>query len=207
MPQRDAPRVSIPSKIPTSGSSGTPYIIASVLLVVVIAVVLWFKFRKAEATVQQPTVVKSAPTQQVAAPDFDLPPPPSVDAASDADPDAASRRVQPTGGGNVCSGPCQGTDTPALSSALRGAAGSARGCYERALRTNSMLQGRLKIAVRVGPSGNVCSASVVEDSLRSAEVSSCVLGLFRGRPFPPPAGGSCVDVTIPVSFTPQEGKK
>jgi hypothetical protein len=206
MPQPDAPRVSIPSKLPSSGSSGTPYIIASVILVVVIVVVLWFKFRKSEEQ-GPPPVVSSAPVNTIQAPAFDLPPPPELDASSDADPDSGARRSANAGGGGLCASPCQGTDTPALSSALRGAASSSRGCYERALRTNSMLQGKLKIGVRVASNGTVCSASVVEDGLHSAEVSSCVVGLFRGRPFPAPAGGSCVDVTIPVSFTPQEGKK
>ncbi|MBI5537972.1 MAG: AgmX/PglI C-terminal domain-containing protein [Deltaproteobacteria bacterium] len=206
MPQPDAPRVSIPSKLPSSGSSGTPYIIASVLLVVVIVVVLWFKFRKNEVQAPPP-VVSSAPVNTVQAPAFDLPPPPEIEAGPDADTDAGGRRPTNAGGGGLCASPCQGTDTPALSSAMRGAAGSSRGCYERALRTNSMLQGRLKVGVRVAANGTVCSASIVEDGMHSAEVSSCVLGLFRGRPFPAPAGGSCVDVTIPLSFTPQEGKK
>jgi len=207
MPQPPTPRPSIPSKVPTSGSSGTPYIIASVLLVVVIAIVLWFKFRKNDLQPQPLAVVTSAPVNTVQAPAFDLPPPPELDAGGDADNDSGARRPTGNAAGGLCASPCQGTDTPALSSALRGAAGSSRGCYERALRTNSMLQGRLKIGVRVASNGTVCSASVVEDGLHSSEVSSCVLGLFRGRPFPAPAGGSCVDVTIPVSFTPQEGKK
>lgn len=204
----EAPRPSIPSRLPTSGSSGTPYIIASAVLVVLIAAVVWFKFIRTEPAAAPPVVLPSAPVKTVAAPAFDLPPPPpaEVDAGPDADTDGGKRLAGgPTGG--LCNSQCAGTDNPALSSALRAAAGSARGCYERALRTNSMLQGRLKIAVRVAHNGTVCSASLVEDTLHSAEVSSCVLGLFRGKPFPAPSGGSCVDVTIPVSFTPQEGKK
>jgi hypothetical protein len=204
----EAPRPSIPSRIPTSGSSGTPYIIASAVLVVIIAVVLYFKFIKTQAP-PPPVVVPSATVTNTApAVAFDLPPPPPVeDAGSDAD--DAGKRVAAGGGpaGGLCNSQCAGTDNAALSSALRGAAGSARGCYERALRTNAMLQGRLKIAVRVAANGTVCSASLAEDTLHSAEVSGCVLGLFRGKPFPAPTGGSCVDVTIPVSFTPQEGKK
>ena len=203
----EAPRPSIPSKIPTSGSSGTPYIIASAILVAIIAVVLWFKFRKTEEPALPP-VIQSAPANTPPPAPFDLPPPPpEEDAAAEAGADATAKR--PTGplGGGACNSPCQGSDTPALSSALRGTAGAARGCYERALRTNSMLQGRLRVAVRVGSNGSVCSASITEDALHSPEVSSCVLGLFRGKPFPPPSGGSCLDVNIPVSFTPQEGKK
>jgi outer membrane biosynthesis protein TonB len=202
----DDPRPSIPSRIPVH-SSGTPYVIASGVLVVIIAGVLWFKFRKTEAPPPPPPVIMSAPTSTITMPAFDLPPPPPEEVeAGPAEADSGPKRVAGPANAN-CASPCQGTDSAALSSALRGAAGSARGCYERALRTNSMLQGRIKVGVRVGANGSICSASLLEDSLHSAEVTSCVLGLFRGKPFPAPSGGSCVDVTIPVSFTPQEGKK
>jgi len=176
------------------------------VLALIIVFVLYFKLRPQQAP-PAPVVVPSAPATTAPAPAFDLPPPPPVeDAGSDAD-DGGKRVAAGGVSGGLCNSQCAGTDNPALSSALRAAAGSARGCYERALRTNSMLQGRLRIGVRVASNGTVCSASLVEDTLHSAEVSGCVLGLFRGKPFPAPSGGSCVDVTIPVSFTPQEGKK
>lgn len=204
MPNSQPPRVSIPSKLPTHGSGGLPYILASLVLVGIIGAVLWFKFR---GNAPPPPVLPTATvTQTTPPPAFDLPPPPPVEATDGGD-EAGTKKPVAAAGGGTCGSPCQGTETPALVSALRGAAGAARGCYERALRTNSMLQGRLRVAVRVGGNGTVCSASIAEDGLHSAEVSSCVLGLFRGRPFPAPGGGSCVDATVPLSFTPQEGKK
>lgn len=201
------PRTSIPSRIPTSGSGGTPYIIASLVLVAIIAAVLWFKFRGSSGSAPTPAATPSVSVTQAPPPvAFDLPPPPPLETLDAGDDGGKKVAASGTLGGGTCGSPCQGTETPALVSALRGTAGSARGCYERALRTSSMLQGRLKVAVRVGGNGSVCSASIVEDGLHSGEVSSCVLGLFRGRPFPAPGGGSCVDVTVPLSFTPQEKK-
>lgn len=207
MPNSQPPRGTVPPVIPTHGSGGTPYIIASVVLVALIAGVLWFKFRGNTPPPPPPVVPSASVTQTAPPPAFDLPPPPPLE-TTDAGDEAGVKK--PTGGGvggGFCGSPCQGTSTAALEAALRGAAGSARGCYERALRTNSMLQGRLTVSVRVGGNGSVCSASIAQDGLHSAEVSSCVLGLFRGRPFPAPGGGSCVDATVPLSFTPQEGKK
>jgi TonB family protein len=78
----------------------------------------------------------------------------------------------------------------------------AQGCYERALRQNSTLQGRLMIRVRVGPRGEVCAASVASDSLGDQGVSSCVLQKFQATTFPAPVNG-CVDIQVPLRFEPK----
>ena len=57
----------------------------------------------------------------------------------------------------------------------------------------------MTVRVQVGPSGSVCSASLTNDSVHSGEISSCVLGRFRGQSFPAP--GECATVDIPISFT------
>jgi hypothetical protein len=58
----------------------------------------------------------------------------------------------------------------------------------------------MTVSVQVGSNGSVCSASIVSDSVNSNEISSCVLGRFRGRSFPSPQSG-CVVVNIPINFT------
>jgi hypothetical protein len=98
-----------------------------------------------------------------------------------------------------CGGTCTGTATGDLSSALRGRAQSAQGCYNRALRT-SEVSGSMTVSVQVGPTGQVCSASLANDSVHSNEITTCVLGRFRGQTFPAPQGG-CLTVNIPISFT------
>jgi TonB family protein len=85
-------------------------------------------------------------------------------------------------------------------------AGSARPCYERALRVNSALQGKLTVSVKVDPQGNVCATSIAQDAVHSPEVSNCVMGMFRSARFPAPSGGGCVELQIPLSFVPREGK-
>jgi TonB family protein len=126
----------------------------------------------------------------------------------DEEPDAGKpvpKATGGTGGPTVAAGPgpcgpsCTGPGSPALSSALRGRAQSAQGCYNRALRT-SEVSGSMTVRVQVGPSGQVCSASLSADSVHSDAVASCVLGRFRGQTFPPPSGG-CATVDIPISFT------
>jgi TonB family protein len=92
-----------------------------------------------------------------------------------------------------------------LQAAISGRAGAARPCYERALRVNSALQGKLMVNVRIDPQGNVCGSSIAQDQIHSAEVTNCVLGMFRSAKFPPPTGG-CAEVNVPLSFVPKEGK-
>ena len=58
----------------------------------------------------------------------------------------------------------------------------------------------MTVSVQVGPSGQVCSAAITNDSVHSNEISQCVLGRFRSGSFPPPTGG-CVTANIPISFT------
>jgi hypothetical protein len=186
--------------------SGAPYIAAIVVLVLLIIGLIWFKFSRNTEPARLPPVIQSVnaiatPLPQV----IDIPPPPELDSGPERSPEAGVKR--PSVSPNSCAGPCSGDAPPALRSALQAAGASARGCYERALRTDAQLQGRVVVAVRIGSTGNVCSASVGQDTLRAANVSSCVVGLFRGRRFPAPVGGGCVDVQVPLSFKPKDDKK
>jgi hypothetical protein len=58
------------------------------------------------------------------------------------------------------------------------------------------------VSVRVGPSGNVCSASVAANDMGSGNVAACAANIFRNASYPAPRGG-CVDATVPMSFVPQ----
>ena len=116
-------------------------------------------------------VVQSvAPPQPSKAPVFEVappPPPPSVEPPKE-EPKQTAAATRPAAAGlgrSGCAGTCTGTAPLALRSALRGKAGQARGCYERALRQNSMLSGRLVVSVRVGSKGQVCSAGIASNTL------------------------------------------
>ena len=61
------------------------------------------------------------------------------------------------------------------------------------------------VAVKIGAQGNACGASLASDTLGDAAVASCVLQKFRSGTFPAPIGG-CVDVQVPINFTPKTGK-
>jgi len=83
---------------------------------------------------------------------------------------------------------------------IRGQLGGIRSCYERELRQNPALSGRLDVNFTLGTSGRITSAST--SGLSAApRVGSCVTGRLRGLVFPVPAGGS-VDFSFPFTFTP-----
>jgi hypothetical protein len=167
--------------------------------------------KPAQVTPQATTVVVTASAKPPVDEPVALyapPPPPKLEeldaGANTSAPVAKTGSGAPAPGGlGPCGGTCTGTATGALTSALTGRAGSARSCYERALRTSESLSGSMMVRVQVGPSGQVCSASVEKDTLHSNEVAMCVLGRFRGQSLPAPSGG-CVTVNIPLSFTPKQ---
>jgi hypothetical protein len=162
---------------------------------------LYWKFKAKD---EPPPPVVLPPPSANTAPHFDeAPPPPPPE-----EPDAGKKTPQGkkhvvASGSGGCNPTCSGEAPVALRSALAGTAGSARGCYERALRQNPMLEGRVVVAVKIGAHGNACGASLATDTLGDPSVSSCVLQKFRSGNFPAPVGG-CADIKIPISFTPKK---
>ena len=76
-----------------------------------------------------------------------------------------------------------------------------RNCYERRLKVNNTLEGRVNVQMRVGGNGRV-TAVRAGGSLRDAEVLSCVRNIAQRIQFPAPTGG-CAVVAAPFNFTPR----
>ncbi|WP_437674742.1 AgmX/PglI C-terminal domain-containing protein [Sorangium sp. So ce131] len=191
-------------QIPGKSSNTGLYIAGMVVLAALIAGLLYWRLRPEPApTAAAPTAATPAEAKPADPPPFaPPPPPPPVDEVEDAGVDAGKVATgQPsTTGKGPCTGKCgDGVGSPALDSAVLGLARSAQGCYNRALRT-SEVSGKLTVSVQVGSSGAVCNASIVNDSVGSNEIASCVLGRFRGKSLPPPQSG-CVVVNVPINFT------
>ncbi len=189
------------SLMPPHKSGGSGFIIAAIVMLLLVGgLVLWKtrgKDEPKEATnVPPPPTTTRAPVLEQPPPP---PPPPEPDAGEKKKP--TNGKVKYVGSGG-CTGECKGTASASLRSALRSRAGQARGCYERGLRQNSMLQGKIVVSIRVGPSGQVCSAGIASNSVGDPGVASCVLGMFRSGTFPAPQGG-CVDAQVPMNFVPK----
>jgi len=201
MTSSDSSLSSPPPGVPQR-SGGGPYIVATVLLACVIGGLIWYKTSRPAPPTPKPVVPTQTIVNEPTGPIFDIPAPPPLDAAVDAPPEAGKPASK--AGPSLCEGPCTANPSASLRSSISATAGGARGCYEQALRTNPSLQGRLVVALRVASNGSVCSTSIVQDTVNSPQVASCVIGRFSGKRFDSFSDGRCVDVQVPVSFTQRE---
>jgi hypothetical protein len=76
-----------------------------------------------------------------------------------------------------------------------------RSCYERRLKVNNVLQGDLKLKIKVAPSGQVV-ATAISGTLKDNDVFSCVRSIASLWKFPPPQNG-CAVVQVPFQFSPK----
>jgi TonB family protein len=74
-------------------------------------------------------------------------------------------------------------------------------CYEKALKQNPTLEGKISVRFTIGTSGRVTSASVESDTMGNADVSSCVLSKVKSFAFAKPEGGA-VEYVFPFVFKP-----
>ena len=198
-----------PAGAPKSGGS-TLYIAGTVAFALLTAGVLWARFRSSSTEAAAPAPVASVkPPQPRVNLDAPPPPPPPEEPNPSAGTEAGAAG-RATGSGvaagtaavaapSVCVQCGAGQSNPTLNAQITSAGQSARGCYNRALR-NGEVSGSLTVSLQVGQGGTVCGASVVNDSVHSSEVSSCVLSQFRGRTYASPTQG-CVTVNVPISFS------
>lgn len=78
--------------------------------------------------------------------------------------------------------------------------GAIKGCYERALRRDPNLKGKLVIRFTISGSGRVTTARAVENGL-TPDVGDCVVSAFKRFRFPQPDGGS-LTMESPFMFLP-----
>jgi hypothetical protein len=90
----------------------------------------------------------------------------------------------------------------ALQTVINNNRSQVRNCYERRLKVNNVLQGDLKLKIKVGSNGQVAAAAV-SGTLHDNEVFGCVRSLAQRWSFPPPTGGTCAVVQVPFQFAPK----
>jgi TonB family protein len=91
-------------------------------------------------------------------------------------------------------------DPAKISSVVRRRLAAIKGCYERSLRRNPDLQGKISVRFTIGPTGAVVEISVESNTMGDEEVARCIVSVMRGWRFPKPEGGS-VTVAYPFIFT------
>jgi hypothetical protein len=76
-------------------------------------------------------------------------------------------------------------------------------CYERELRHNRTLAGRITISFTIGGGGRVVQSASANDTMGSSVVASCIASEFRRMRFDEPAGGN-VSFSYPFIFRPAQ---
>jgi hypothetical protein len=90
-------------------------------------------------------------------------------------------------------------DPSVVSKEVKRRIGAIKACYERALKRNPTLSGKVVLYWTITEAGTVASVDVEQDTLNDSEVTNCIKSLVKGWRFPRPAGGS-VDVSFPFLF-------
>lgn len=90
-------------------------------------------------------------------------------------------------------------DPSMVAKEVRSRLGAIKACYERALKRNPNLSGKVVIHWTITQAGTVSGVDVEQDTLGDAEVASCIKALVARWRFPAPSGGS-VDVSFPFVF-------
>lgn len=194
--------------VPTqSGGNNTKYIIAGLLLLGgAIGLVMYLKPGEAPEPPPEPVAkpkqverVNPLAQQNLIIEDEDEEPDAAVPEVVEAPKPTKKRTVRPKRGGWDCDGDMDRAQAAKIMAQNRS---QVRTCYERRLKVNSLLQGKLNLKLKIGANGKVV-ATDVSGSLRDNEVFSCVRRLAQTWEFPKPAGGACAVISAPFNFTPK----
>ena len=117
-------------------------------------------------------------------------------------PDGGRRRSGLVGNAQVGGGIVSGGNVGNASSVIAGMAAGFRRCYNRGLVDSPDMTGSVRITAKIGPSGEVLSASPSGGGGLSGEVVSCVAARVTSAQFAPPEGGGAT-IVIPVTFVTQ----
>ena len=76
-------------------------------------------------------------------------------------------------------------------------------CYRRGLEESPRMRGTVRVTLRIGPNGEVLSATPSAGGGLSPNVVGCVVGKLGAAQFAQPVGGGAV-LVVPITFIPGE---
>jgi hypothetical protein len=96
----------------------------------------------------------------------------------------------------------QGGNISNAAKVVAGMRAAFRACYQKGLDVNPDAQGSVRLAIRVGPGGEVSNVSAVPSGNLPPMVVDCISARARRAQFDPPEGGAAV-VNVPVNLVKQ----
>jgi len=109
----------------------------------------------------------------------------------------------PKGNANVGASEVRGGAVSNADRVVAGMRAGFRACYNRGLASNPDLQGSVRITAKIGPNGEVLSATPNATGSLGEEVVNCVVRRIQSATFSPPEGGGAT-IVIPVTFALQK---
>ena len=98
---------------------------------------------------------------------------------------------------------CNGDLSAQTIAELRAAANDTKDCYERELKDNPKLEGKLAVRMRLAEGRDVCEIGLDNSSLSGSETfMACITERLRQVRARPDSG--CVDIVLPLSFVRHE---
>jgi hypothetical protein len=108
----------------------------------------------------------------------------------------------PVGNVSVGGAAVSGSNVANASSVVAGMSAGFRRCYNRGLSEDPTMKGSVRITAKIGPNGEVLSATPSGGGGLSGTVISCVVARVQSAQFSPPEGGGAT-IVIPVTFVSQ----
>ncbi|KYF78617.1 hypothetical protein BE17_09355 [Sorangium cellulosum] len=108
----------------------------------------------------------------------------------------------PVGNAQVGGAAVSGGSVSNAPSIVAGMTAGFRRCYNKGLQEDPSMKGSVRITAKIGPNGEVISATPSGGSGLSGTVVSCVVARVQSAQFAPPEGGGAT-VVIPVTFVSQ----
>lgn len=94
-------------------------------------------------------------------------------------------------------------DPDVVKSFIRKHKNKVRACYERELKRNAILQGKVVTSITINPDGSVANVKFLSDSVHSSAMNRCIRKEISSWTFPRPRGGRVV-VQFPFRFEPKQ---
>jgi hypothetical protein len=92
-------------------------------------------------------------------------------------------------------------DAAAIAREIRGRRKAIAACYERALKQQPTLAGKLVVRFSLAPAGTVSAVDIDEDTLGAPDVAACIRGVVLHWRFPALTDGAA-ELTFPFVFQP-----
>ena len=119
-------------------------------------------------------------------------------------PGTTSTQKGPRGTVNASPPDVRGAPIRNAAAVIAGLRAGFRRCYERAIAIDPDTEGRIALALKVGPNGEVQSVGAVPEGHLSTTVVGCIRARAQAAQFDPPQGGLGAVVQVPVSLVKQQ---